>query len=784
MILFLAFFTHAFVLAKAATNHDSLLVTTESFWNDMARFITKNEGATFDSTVSVSLEQLFSCVDNGQALGNRLADSQNGAWSGMVQYARTYNNEIRLRAGVQVTTIDEWGGRCFPDTGNPDTLECVEPNTSPGWLECLEEDTCQPEILQASLTGENTVLDMEIYEPCNTLSNLAYYRTLPELCAVGNLFGDATTQTALGHGMAAMGFASSFFHSSITYLGGIADVSMIDVVALIIHQVMVGALQEATTAANPTLVEPLDRLFHLQHAPRSRTAVESALQMTAMFRDADVTEWTSTILYDLDVPEFRVSFTALAATALAILFPDRPELSAGISEAMVTLLDGSPQTLEYLPSIQAAASNVVISDNERFILMRQFAGTVLKLLYSFLWQEKTLQLDIFLQDGPNRIGADIMPVLMSLFNFISGFDHADEAFQNGQGVYPGDEQCRLQPHAKWHEVSASGLLDLAFTADCFRTVVTGKGLQCATLSGSGGLDSIALDDVRAWVYAQFPQGDNNFFIGASFEIAILAVFLPLDKNFDGKIDYGDIQRVVDDVVDWVEFIQDAFDWWDGFMTDLNSIVETARCILDPVCIGDTIDACLTDSMCAGNEQCVMLSCGLQQIGEACLFDTDCAGGACGLFTCGLQAHGAPCVLESDCASGRCEWDTFTCQAKVGLGSTCNEDNDCASNVCTGGHGIITGVCGKQPDGAECLEDSDCQSGRCEGYVWETWTCYPKVSNGGGCNEDSDCTSGRCEGWYGFAKCRARQGRGASCNESSDCISNRCNTNWWGSGKCT
>ena len=49
---------------------------------------------------------------------------------------------------------------------------------------------------------------------------------------------------------------------------------------------------------------------------------------------------------------------------------------------------------------------------------------------------------------------------------LSGFKHTDFNLENSIHVYPGDSTCRVeQPHSKWHEESASLLLDLVFLVD-------------------------------------------------------------------------------------------------------------------------------------------------------------------------------------------------------------------------------------------------------------------------------------------------------------------------------
>ena len=81
-----------------------------------------------------------------------------------------------------------------------------------------------------------------------------------------------------------------------------------------------------------------------------------------------------------------------------------------------------------------------------------------KLVYAFLWQEQVIKIEYFLKSETNEHAPNIMPPLISMFNFLIGFEYVDQDFQKFVGIYPSDlEYCETIPHAKWHEISAGGL---------------------------------------------------------------------------------------------------------------------------------------------------------------------------------------------------------------------------------------------------------------------------------------------------------------------------------------
>ena len=81
------------------------------------------------------------------------------------------------------------------------------------------------------------VAGIGIYEPCNSVSNMAYYRTAMGVCAHGGWAMDANAQSALVQAYVALAMGSFFWHGSHSFLGNVADNRLIDVLAFVSFQV-------------------------------------------------------------------------------------------------------------------------------------------------------------------------------------------------------------------------------------------------------------------------------------------------------------------------------------------------------------------------------------------------------------------------------------------------------------------------------------------------------------------------------------------------------------------
>ena len=146
--------------------------------------------------------------------------------------------------------------------------------------------------------------------------------------------------------------------------------------------------------------------------------------------------------------------------------------------------------------------------------------------------------------------------------------------------------------------------------------------------------------------------------------------------------------------------------------------------------------CGHDSQCEG--LCIEGRCGPKRaLGEACLYDTECASGMCHFpndVCIEPKPDGGACNISIECASDYCTIDGV-CEPLVAQGEACSSNGGCASHNCT-----PEDVCGPAlADGAACIFDRQCASGWCTpGSV-----CEPLRELGEACDYDTDCVSGLC-----------------------------------------
>jgi len=74
-------------------------------------------------------------------------------------------------------------------------------------------------------------LKMKIYEPCNYVSNIAYYHAVSRICDNPSWNMDTSFVNAQKRSFANLAMGSSFKHGSDTNAGGEFDTTMIAVIA-------------------------------------------------------------------------------------------------------------------------------------------------------------------------------------------------------------------------------------------------------------------------------------------------------------------------------------------------------------------------------------------------------------------------------------------------------------------------------------------------------------------------------------------------------------------------
>jgi len=319
------------------------------------------------------------------------------------------------------------------------------------------------------MTTDNTTFpgaaNVLIYEPCNYVSNIAYHRTMIEICE-RDLTDDLkwTLPKEYVRGFVEvyniLGMGSAFFHASDTSVGAAIDVVPIDFFALLFVQSALSSIE-----FNPILHE----IRLPSETPRQYTAPGFVDAMTEMVTEKSVYEWDA-ILRNFNAPDQYLTFGAFVAMGVDMLFLDRPDLSSNLVEFLGSLILTPSQveflTESYLPEFRrVVTSQVAIGGQDRADLCNKFIGTVIKMMYAFYWQEQIVDRDHLDDTEAIQRGAEMQPVVNALANEITGFTHVDMEFQASIDVYPADAKCRSeQPHSIWHEQSGNGLVDMALVS--------------------------------------------------------------------------------------------------------------------------------------------------------------------------------------------------------------------------------------------------------------------------------------------------------------------------------
>ena len=121
-------------------------------------------------------------------------------------------------------------------------------------------DECPPSVQQdidsrsgwfeSNCTKQQPV-EMDIWEPCNYISNLAYDRLAVEMCLQQDWALSEHTVSKIAQAFAINTFASAFMHGSDTRLGGGQDVRSNDLFPFIIYQAREFYLKVMNERYNP-----------------------------------------------------------------------------------------------------------------------------------------------------------------------------------------------------------------------------------------------------------------------------------------------------------------------------------------------------------------------------------------------------------------------------------------------------------------------------------------------------------------------------------------------------
>ena len=218
---------------------------------------------------------------------------------------------------------------------------------------CVEVGFCE-HYHEQNLTAQE-FHSIEIYEPCNYASNYAYYHDTTEICNhMGSFSMPDEPVLALGQMFSNLAFGSSFWHGSHTFLGFRCDnrwhlnieacqkwffmtqtgSRFIEVLSYIMHQASVMNLDTDSPIIND-----------LSYDPRPQTSIDIANDITTMFLDQPVEEWTMKVM-SFDMPRYYLSFAGIVTNVFTLAYPDNlVDLLVPILEELFGM---RPQEIEFI----------------------------------------------------------------------------------------------------------------------------------------------------------------------------------------------------------------------------------------------------------------------------------------------------------------------------------------------------------------------------------------------------------------------------------------------------
>ena len=303
---------------------------------------------------------------------------------------------------------------------------------------------------------------MQVYEPCNFVSNLAYHKLLIDVCnrkSSGKVFKlPRKFIQVLGQAIPTLTVGSCFYHGSNTKLGMQQDFYSIRIVIYLLHQVCFAGLKTKSSI-----------LTDFSPTNRKMSSEEMAETLQRMYASEPVQDWYS-ITNSLDVPDFRTSLGGLIITILSF------NLDAGTTSFIFSSLASSfslpSETItfirqSYIHEIHRLVGNIDITQEERNSFQKKGFGIILKLFQAVLWRERGIfNTTLIRSPVTNYLGQYLNNHVSTKLNKLTGGSQHPESDQSSSGVYPGELACGVRyPHPKWHVLSSELVLDLLNIVD-------------------------------------------------------------------------------------------------------------------------------------------------------------------------------------------------------------------------------------------------------------------------------------------------------------------------------
>lgn len=151
---------------------------------------------------------------------------------------------------------------------------------------------------------------MIVYEPCNYVSNVAYFRSVTRICDYPDWHVTDDFVREFKRGFATLAMGSAMWHASHTDLGYVFDNNVIGLISYLAYQAIVENLPGDSSI-----------LRELSDTPRAHTGIEVSANLTDWLRTQPAEKWGEAIV-NLDIEtNYMLVFSCLISAVFAIIFP-------------------------------------------------------------------------------------------------------------------------------------------------------------------------------------------------------------------------------------------------------------------------------------------------------------------------------------------------------------------------------------------------------------------------------------------------------------------------------
>jgi hypothetical protein len=217
---------------------------------------------------------------------------------------------------------------------------------------------------------------MVIFEPCNYASNISFYHQTTRICDYPDWSVDEEQIRSLKRSFSTLAAGSAMWHGSHTFVGYSFDNNLMAVIGYLAHQASVSGLKTSSSV-----------IHELSDTPRSQSAAQTSEDVTLMFSNEPVAQWSET-LNTMDIPlDYYLTFSAIVGTVSVIIFPYflAYELMSFLTYAIIGQESADFICLKYLPELRKELAQLQITEEEKRNVFNKIIGTLIKMMYAFIY---------------------------------------------------------------------------------------------------------------------------------------------------------------------------------------------------------------------------------------------------------------------------------------------------------------------------------------------------------------------------------------------------------------